>query len=341
MYYLEGRYPDAWETIRTVIESWQGTTLYRASLILDKLNRPDEAERMGRAMLERYPQGAKGRGMVAYLYWKHGKPDQAAEVLKKSPTPITLYEWEHEIGPFFEEALEGQSIESAKRALVLLQQAGIDEYSLYRLNFLPARHGKHEFAYALLSQLRSNPSFFIYAYSQHKAWEGKEKALQTLHQYIPVGLFGPASNVMYDDGQYDLLWDFSDHIDPNVQGDYVWLLRAATLNEVGIYSEDRRQSLLKYYSEHSSGHYNMLGRYLMSLMSEADLLRHGGPVASTAYYIGLKAKSEGRYVDASDWFRFGMEKGSSQEPEHKWCGDVLRRWRLGEHNLDYAATRKL
>jgi hypothetical protein len=340
MYYLEGRYPEAWETIRTVIESWQGTALYRASLILDKLNRPDEAERMGRAMLDRYPRGAKGRGMVAYLYWKHEKPDQAAEVLKKSPA-ITLYEWEHEIGRFFEEALEGQSIESAKRALVLLQQAGINEYSLYRLSFLPARHGKHEFAYALLSQLRSNPSFFIYAYSQHKAWEGKEKALKTLYQYIPVAQFGPASNVMYDDGQYDLLWDFSDQIDLNVLGDYVWLLRAASLNETGIFSEDRRQKLMDYYSQHASGHYNMLGRYLMGLISETDLLREGGPVASTAYYLGVKAKNEGRYVDASDWFRFGMENGSGQEPEQKWCGDALRRWRLAEHNLDYAAARKI
>jgi len=344
MYYLEGRYPEAWQTIRTVIESWQGTTLYRASLILDKLNRPDEAERMGRAMLDRYPNGAKGIGMVAYLYWKHGKPDQAADVLKKSPTGITLYEWEHEIGPFFEEALEGQSIESAKRAFVLLQQAGINEYSLYRLSFVPARHGKHEFAYALLSQLRSNPSFFLYAYSQHKAWEGKEKALKTLHQYIPVGQFGPASNVMYDDGQYDLLWDFSDQIDLNVLGDYIWLLRAATLSESAIYSEERRQSLMNYYSQHRSGHYNMLGRFLMGLITEADLLAEGGSpstVASTAYYLGLKAKSEGRYVDASDWFRFGMEKGSSQEPEYKWCRDALVRWRLAEHNLDYAAARKL
>lgn len=341
MYYLEGRYPEAWETIRTVIESWQGTVLYRASVILDKLNRPDEAERMGRAMLDRYPNGAKGRGMVAYLYWKHGKPDLAADMLRTAPRPMTLYEWEHEIGRFFEEALEGQPIESAKRALVLLQQAGINEYSLYRLSFLPSQHGKHEFAYALLSQLRSNPSFFIYAYSQHKAWQGKEKALKTLHEYIPVGQFGPASNVMYDDGQYDLLWDFSDQIDVNVLGDYVWLLRAATLNEAGIFSEDRRQRLLKYYSEHSSGHYNTLGRFLMGLTGEADLLAAGGPIASTAYYLGLKAKNEGRYVDASDWFRFGMERGSSQEPEHKWCGDALRRWRLAEHNLDYAASRKL
>jgi hypothetical protein len=341
MYYLEGRYPEAWETIRTVIDSWQGTALYRASLILEKLNRPDEAERMGRAMLDRYPRGAKGRGMVAYLYWKHAKPDQAAEVLKTSPTAITLYEWEHEIGPFFEEAFEGQSIESATRAVALLQQAGMNEFSLYRLSFVPAQHGKHELAYALLSELRSNPSFFLYAYAHHKEWEGKEKALKTLHQYIPVGQFGPASNVMYDDGQYDLLWDFSDQIDPHALGDYIWLLRAASLNEAGTYSEDRQRSLMNYYSQHSSGHYNMLGRFLMGLSSEAELIGEGGPLASTAYYLGLKAKHEGRYVDASDWFRFGMEKGSSQEPEHKWCGDALRRWRLAEHNLDYAAAKKL
>ncbi|HMS86211.1 MAG TPA: hypothetical protein PKD12_21435 [Nitrospira sp.] len=233
--------------------------------------------------------------MVASLYWKHGKPDKAAEVLTKSPSAITLYEWEHEISPFFEEAFEEQPIESAKQALVFLQQAGTNEFSLSRLSFIPARHGKHELAYAVLSQLRSNPSFSLYAYSHHKAWEGKEKALKTLHQYIQIGQFGPASNVMYDDGQYDLLWDFSDPVDLNVLGDYVWLLRATTLNEATMYSEDRRHSLMNYYSQHRSGHYNILGQFLMGLVSEADLLKDtdsAAAIASTAYYLGLKAKNE-------------------------------------------------
>lgn len=344
MYYLEGRYPEAWETIRTVIDSWQGTALYRASLILDKLNRPDEAEKMGRAMLDRYPGGAKGKAMVAHLYWKHGKAQKAAELLQNSPTTTTLYEWEHEIGPFFEKAFEGQTIDAAQHALAALQQAGINEFSLHRMTVASAQHGKHEFAYAMLSQLRSNPSFFLYAYSHHKAWEGKEKALATLHQYIQVGQFGPASNVMYDDGQYDLLWDFSDQIDLNVLGDYVWLLRAATLSEPKIYSEERRQSLINYYSQHPTGHFNTLGRYLMGLTSEEELLSETispSTIASTAYYLGVKAKSEGRYVDASDWFRFGVEKGSNQEPERKWCRDALLRWRQLEHNLDYIAQAKL
>lgn len=55
MYYLEGRYKEAWETIRPVLNSWQETVLYRASLILDKLDQPIEAEQMGQALLTRYP----------------------------------------------------------------------------------------------------------------------------------------------------------------------------------------------------------------------------------------------------------------------------------------------
>ena len=344
MYYLDGHYQKAWEIIQPVISSGQGTVGYRASLILDKLNRPNEAEQMGLAMLTRYPSELKGRGMLAYLYWKHGKSEQAADILKDSPTAITLYEWEHEIGPVFEEAFERQPITSAQHAFAQMQQVGINEFNLYRLSFAPARRGNHEFAYSLLSLLRSNPSFFIYAYSQHKAWQGQEKALNTLHQFIPVAQFGPASNVMYDDGQYDLLWDFSDQINLNVLGDYVWLLRAATLNEPAIYSNARQQSLRDYYSHHQSGHYNTLGRYLMGLTSETDLLKETtspSTIASTAYYMGIKAKNEGRYIDASDWFRLGIERGSSKEPEHKWCRDALVRWRQNEHNLDYIAASKL
>lgn len=344
MYYLEGRYKEAWDTIRPVVDSWQGTVLYRACLILDKLNQPIEAEQMGRAFIERYPGETKGRGMVAQLFWKHNKPQEAAEILNRSPVTITLYEWEHDIGPLFEEAFEEQSIDSAREALAALQRAGINEFSLYRLTFVPARHGKHEFAYAILSQLRSNPSFFLYAYSHHKAWEGKEEALTILHQHIPVSQFGPASNVMYDSGQYDLLWDFSDQIDLKVLGDYVWVLRAATQAEPGMPSKERRQALLSYYSQHPSGHYNTLGRYLMGLATEEEVLREAtssSTIASTSYYLGVKAKSEGRYVDASDWFRFGAEKGSSQEPEHKWCFDALMRWRQLKHNLDYIAAAQL
>ena len=344
MYYLEGRYKEAWDTIRTVIDSWQGTVLYRASLILDKLNQPIEAEQMGQALITRYPGGAKGRGMVAQLFWKHNKPQEAAEILNRSPVTITLYEWEHEIGPLFEEAFEEHPIDSARAAFTALQQAGINEFSLYRLAFVPARHGKHEFAYTLLSQLRSNPSFFLYAYSHHKAWKGKDEALAVLHQHIPVSQFGPASNVMYDDGQYDLLWDFSDQIDLKVLGDYVWLLRAATQAEPGTPDQGRKQALFSYYSQHPSGHYNTLGRYLMGLASEEDALKEAtspSTIASTAYYLGIKARNEGRYADASDWFRFGTEKGSSQTPEHKWCFDALTRWRQLKHNLDYIAAEKL
>ena len=149
---------------------------------------------------------------------------------------------------------------------------------------------------------------------------------------------------MYDDGQYDLLWDFSDQIDLKVLGDYVWLLRAATQAQPGTPDQDRKQALFSYYSQHPSGHYNTLGRYLTGLASEEDALKEAtspSTIASTAYYLGIKARSEGRYADASDWFRFGTEKGSSQAPEHKWCFDALTRWRQLKHNLDYIAAEKL
>ncbi|HMS85899.1 MAG TPA: hypothetical protein PKD12_19820, partial [Nitrospira sp.] len=58
-------------------------------------------------------------------------------------------------------------------------------------------------------------------------------------------------------------------------------------------------------------------------------------------HLKMIPQNEGRYVDASEWFRFGMEKGSSREPEQKWCRDALLRWRLTEHNLDYVASTHL
>jgi hypothetical protein len=58
-----------------------------------------------------------------------------------------------------------------------------------------------------------------------------------------------------------------------------------------------------------------------------------------AYYLGLRAWSERRYEDASDWFRVVLETGQRREGEYVWAMDALDGWAGTRRRLREAAER--
>ena len=46
-----------------------------------------------------------------------------------------------------------------------------------------------------------------------------------------------------------------------------------------------------------------------------------------AYFIGFKAEAEGRYDDASDWYRVSVESGGPKIPEYHWAFARLFVWK--------------
>lgn len=86
-----------------------------------------------------------------------------------------------------------------------------------------------------------------------------------------------------------------------------------------------------------------VGRYLCGLASEEDILKlatRPNRRSWISYYIGLRNQSEGRYGDASDWYRVVMETDVNT-PEYKWAMDALRNWMAADKSLNRLADEKL
>ena len=52
-----------------------------------------------------------------------------------------------------------------------------------------------------------------------------------------------------------------------------------------------------------------------------------------SYYLGLYAQTEGRYEDASGWYRVAVKTRLSREGEYRWVSNQLWLWRDGGKTL--------
>jgi hypothetical protein len=87
--------------------------------------------------------------------------------------------------------------------------------------------------------------------------------------------------------------------------------------------------LNEHFANAEPSHYHTIGRYLLGKASEAELLAEAIDQKKSNeiyYFIGLKAKTEGRYRDAADWFWLTMEMGTMNNGETRWALDPLYLW---------------
>jgi hypothetical protein len=61
--------------------------------------------------------------------------------------------------------------------------------------------------------------------------------------------------------------------------------------------------------------------------------------AEVSYYLGIKALSERRYSDASDWLRVTVETHEERDWEVMWARDLLYRWAATSRELGVAVPR--
>src|SRR5437016_12605378 len=61
--------------------------------------------------------------------------------------------------------------------------------------------------------------------------------------------------------------------------------------------------------------------------------------AEVSYYLGIKALSERRYRDASDWLRVTVETQMVRDWEFLWAKDLLTRWTGAGRELVVAVPR--
>lgn len=347
IYYREGRYEEGWEAIEPVVESWQVGAMEWAAQLLDKLKRPDDAEAMGRRVVSRYPDSPRSRAKLAEMYWQHGKNAEAAKLLKGPPRNLSITDWQHIVAPRFADVFKDRPDDGLAAFGALLAE-GLDHYNLHSLPYPLGKAGKPELAFRIAIQLHSQGlgqiEIFIQAYRHLKDWRGKEVALDWLRKNVPVPMHNPSSLVIFSLGEYGLLWDLIENPEQGSHQDAVWLMRAAASAKMGPGKDPHRDALLKHYGSPGGSHYHALGRFLLGLQTEGEVLSLATDVqkrCEIAFYAGLRAQTEGRYVDASDWYRVTVETGQERNGEYRWALDTLYRWAGEGKSLSRLAAEKL
>lgn len=347
-YYKEGNYNRGWTAIQPMIESRQRWAMEVGALLLDKLDRKSEAEKMGIAMVERYPDSFEGRMTLTELYWHHGKYAEAATLLKSAPHEINVSLWQFTIAPRFAKVFKDKPRKEVMAAFLSLREQKFSNIVLLRLTYPLEKAGKHDLSFAMSNQLQSagleRVVFLLQSFRSLKSYKGKQKALEWLRKAIPAGMLLPSSMVMYDEKEYELLWDIIADPGQRVEGSYVWLERAAASLQIGAAKDPHRNELLNHFSKAGTGLDETLGKFLVGMSTEKDvlsLIKTAKERCEVAYFLGLKAQSEGRYQDASDWYRIAVETGLIKNGECRWAHDMLYQWYTQGKSLTWLAADKL
>lgn len=329
-YYKEGRYEEAWTEISKVVEGQKGNSLKLAGEILNKLDRLEDAEYIFRFSAERYSSHIGSLMPLIKFLWEHDRGLEAAKLLKGFKRPIPVEYWKKKIGETFSEIFGSLPVEKGEQAFSQLIQAGFVPLQLKIIPPVVFKNGNPELAFKMQSQLlvggwNVHLVVSINGYQYIKAWKGEAKALEWLKKVVPPQAIPHASKEILSTKEFGLLWSFIET--PN---EYDWLARATGYVSQPNLSEKNKKKLFAYFkSPGQNPHYHIVGRYMLGMVTEQELLNAADTPKKRceySYFIALKAQMEGDYEKASDWYRIVMETGQAWIGEYLMAVEQLMEW---------------
>lgn len=352
MYYREQRYREGYQVIEPVLDSYTAGVLTRGARLLDKVGNADGAEDLARRAVDRYPDSAWALGTLMEIYWNHGKYEAAAKSLRAVPYRFDDWAWRKNIGGgLLRVAREDPA--KAGAAFAAMHAGGVNLSNLEDAIVPLELDGMNDMAFRMQSDLHAQGLFDVYlathAYGYLRKTVPEAQAVDWLRQRIPPGIWPAASMIFYDsESADDLLWDFledpekiADSSGEASDSDSIWLYRAATYVKEGRPADERGKRLLEHYASATTrpsafSYYHDIGRYLMGYIGEQEivaLITNDKRRCEIPYYLGLLAASEGRFEDATAWFRVSIETGRYNEGEYRWAYTELSGWSSQGKNL--------
>lgn len=349
MHYYLGEYETALKFVEPVTWTRQAGAMGRAALVLQRLHRGEEALQLARRVVSQYPNSAWGRSVLAEVLWSQRRYEEVAPVLYEDGHALDTWDWRNEVGNAFLSVFGDRPLRDATAAFGAMIEGGIPSWVLEKLPDGIHRAGRSDIAFALQAQLNTTRAVGslrhpIDAYGYLVAWRGdRSEALRWIRAKIPSNRVNPSSLLMFWRQQYDLLWDAIAHPEAARYSEVVWLMRAAAFVRTGQLAPARRSVLYEHYRGQISDDYFMMGRYLLGLEDEQAMFALATSPdrrCEIAFYIGLKAQAEGRYEEASDWYRVARETEQSREYEHIWATQTLSDWSNPARSLKVVAAQR-
>ena len=332
LHYRQGEYRRAESAIERVIRFKHAGTVGRAALIFQEVRRQQEALELARWGVDRYPDFAFSRAVLAEVLWRQERYQEVPEVLNDPRFPLDVWAWRNDVVEAFLRVFGEAPSEKAEEAFAEIVRAGVPSWTSEGLPQGLIRRERPDLAFILQSQLDPTDAIGSYrnpirAYLYLKAWKGETEALEWIRGRIPSKILSQASRVMYEEGADELLWELIPDPENTAYPDVLWLMRAASATRSD--TNPHLQKLREHYRAVHSSDFDVMGRYLLGLETEdrmLELARTPERRAQVAYYVGLKAESEGRIADALDWYRVVLETGENKKYEYSFALNALETW---------------
>jgi hypothetical protein len=326
-----GRLREARSLLEPLQGSYQLGVMERSALIALDLGEVAAAEDLGTRVVARYPNSPYARVTLAKVRWTQRRYADAARVLNDQQQSLVDSDWGSAIAPDFVGFFSRRPAE-AELAFGALLEAGVSASKLSRLPAAAADSGYLPLALALQQRLvNGSPDEALYLdlYRYTVAARGKHAAVALLRQRWSPAEARQQSLSIYRQRWYDLLWDLDPEMDDGVDGSYMWLLRTLAWLQTPERDPEHYARLVGFYRRLDPRWYHVVGQYLLGMQTEATVLiltdtPHRRTEAS--YYLGVKALSERRYANASDWFRVTVEAYNEHDWEWLWAKDLLQAW---------------
>lgn len=341
---LQGRYKSAWKTIEPIVESYYGGAMRQAVDVSIAMEDYKTARDIAERLTKRYPDYLKSVLPLVKVHWSEGNYSEAAKILKQWPFRITEEEWRWTLGSSFSD-LFSKKPEKGLLAFKALLDAGINHWALQEFAVEVNKRNNPELAFNMQSRLKwSGPGYIemlVRAYGYLGKWKSHEVAVKWLDKRIPIQMRNFSSMIFFGELQYPLLWELIPYPEKNQYPEAVWLARAAAYIEGARLSDEQERLLRSYYQNANSGHYDLLGKYLLGMAKVteiADSSMNSRKISEAAFYLGLRALYEKRYYAAADWYRVSIETGEYKNGEYRWSYDRLYVWKNKQRSLTALAS---
>ena len=316
----EGRYREAYEALRPVIQTGQAGAMSLGVRALALGGRLNEALSLANRIIERYPEDGPSRALRLEIWWRQGNHDAVAQELRE-------HEWLRSdfVAKSFI-AVYGSDIQAAGRAAFVLANAGVPADRLVMLGRGAFDAGRPDLAFELASRgTDPNPMAAMYKSILASRFladaRGQEAAIDWLRERLPMPLNDNLAFFLVDAGHDELLWTWTAD-DSREEGRYTWLMRALAAVRSGLASSPHREELLAHFAAASPNPYHTMGRYLVGLEREDAMLALATSAhrkCEVSFFLGERARAEGRIADAVDWFRVGVETAQTGDGEYYWA----------------------
>ncbi len=314
------RYREAYAVLRPAIETGQGGAMTSGVRALALGGRLAEALELADELVDRYPENAPSRAARMEVWWRQGNSDAIAQELRQHDWIRSDFVVESFIAAY------GSDVQAAGRAAFALANAGVPADKLVVLGRAAFDAGRPDLAFELASRgTDPNPMAAMYQtiLASHYLAEarGQDIAIDWLRERLPMPLNDDLAFFLVDVGHDELLWAWTAD-DSRDEGRYTWLMRALVAVRSGLARSPHRQELLAHYAAASTNPYHTMGRFLVGLEREDAMLALATSIhrkAEVSFYLGARARAEGRIADAVDWCRVVVETAQMRDGEYYWA----------------------